>query len=283
MRFRIQHKTCYTYDQPVVLGNHTVRLQPRSDVTQTLHQLQWTIHPSPESQSASVDLDGNNLLHLRFSENSTPKLEIHTELEVETHRTNPFDYLAAPWAVSFPLDYPSSLASNLQPYLSPAARALDAEVIHLAESILQEVDGNVSYFLTTLSQRIHDQCQYQVRIEGAPLPAGITWRQRQGSCRDFTMLFIGACQAVGLAARFVSGYEAGDPEQDRHDLHAWAEVYIPGGGWRGFDPTLGLAVADSHVALVASPFPLQTVPVSGRLKTSQGSASLDTQIHLSLA
>jgi transglutaminase-like putative cysteine protease len=102
-----------------------------------------------------------------------------------------------------------------------------------------------------------------------------------GSCRDFTVLFMEACRAVGLAARFVSGYEEGDSTVLERDLHAWAEVYIPGGGWRGFDPTHGLAVADRHVALVASAFPQFTAPVTG--STQEGgrvSSRLTTEVRV---
>lgn len=280
MRFHICHDTCYTYDRPVTLQPHIIRLRPRSDVAQTLEKFQLSIYPEPKSQNAIADLEGNNLIQLWFHEEPTHQLKIQTDFQIETCRTNPFDYLAEPWAANLPLDYPSSLAASLQPYLVPHLSAIDGEVVHLAQEIGQEVEGNVSFFLTTLAQRIAQTCQYQVREVGAPLPAGITWRQRQGSCRDFTLLYMAACQAVGLAARFVSGYEAGDPDKDQHDLHAWAEVYVPGGGWRGMDPTYGVAVGDRHVALVASPFPQSAAPVSGKVRTPNMSSALSTNIHL---
>lgn len=280
MRFHICHDTSYTYDLPAVLQPHIIRLRPRSDVAQQLREFQITVQPEPSSRSSLVDLEGNNLLHLWFDEAPVPQLKIRTEFEIETYRTNPFDYLAEPWAANFPLDYPSALAISLQPYLVPHPYAIDGEVVYLAQSVLHEVGGNISYFLTTLAQRIAQDCQYQVREVGAPLPAGITWRQRKGSCRDFTVLYMAACQAVGLAARFVSGYEAGDPDKDQHDLHAWAEVYVPGGGWRGMDPTYGVAVGDRHIALVASPFPQAAAPVSGKVRTPNLSSSLSTNIHL---
>jgi transglutaminase-like putative cysteine protease len=102
-----------------------------------------------------------------------------------------------------------------------------------------------------------------------------------GSCRDLTVVFMEACRAVGLAARFVSGYEEGDSNILERDLHAWAEVYVPGGGWRGFDPTHGLAVSDRHITLVASPYPAQTLPISGT--TEEGSrvgATLETEVRI---
>ncbi|PSN20559.1 transglutaminase [filamentous cyanobacterium CCP5] len=280
MRFHIRHDTCYSYSHPVQLQPHTIRLHPRSDAAQTLHQFHISVSPEPKAKSAIVDLAGNNLLRLWFDESPTTALKIHTQIDIETLRNNPFDYLGEPWATQFPLDYPSSLATCLQPYLCPRPYTADAEAANLAQEIWQETEGNVSFFLTTLARRISQDCDYQVREVGPPMPAGLTWRQRRGSCRDFTVLYIVACQSMGLAARFVSGYEAGDPDQDQHDLHAWAEVYIPGGGWRGMDPTYGLAVGDRHVALVASPFPQQTTPVAGRIKPPGTASSLQTDIHL---
>ncbi|MFM7576061.1 MAG: transglutaminase-like domain-containing protein, partial [Microcystaceae cyanobacterium] len=95
--------------------------------------------------------------------------------------------------------------------------------------------------------------------------AGITWRNKRGSCRDLTILFMEVCRTMGLAARFVSGYQEGDQATEDWELHAWAEVYLPGGGWRGYDPTHGLAVSDRHIALVASPNPQDCAPVTGEM------------------
>lgn len=264
MRYRIQHHTHYRYSQPVTLQPHTFNLRPRSDGSQTLSQFELSIQPLPERQATLLTLDGNSVVRAWFEPAPTPELVIKASAEVETHCPNPFNYLAEPWAATVPLDYPTSLAAQLYPYLyTPFYPAPAPAVSELAHALIHEVQGNVGLFLTGLNQRIYSSCQYTVRESGDPLPAGITWSQKLGSCRDFTCLFMEACRSVGLAARFVSGYEAGDPGIAERDLHAWAEVYIPGGGWRGFDPTTGLAVADRHVALVASPFPQQTVPVIG--------------------
>jgi transglutaminase-like putative cysteine protease len=106
--------------------------------------------------------------------------------------------------------------------------------------------------------------------------------QKSGSCRDFAVLFMAACQAVGLAARFVSGYQEGDEAQEARELHAWPEVYIPGGGWRGFDPTHGLAVCDRHVPLAAAAHPANAAPVSGKLKPGcLATTQLNYQIQIS--
>ncbi|MGB3138170.1 MAG: transglutaminase family protein [Nodosilinea sp.] len=278
MRYKICHSTQYRYQQLVTLRHHSLRLHPRSDGGQRLLSFDLEVSPSPSQRTAIVDLDGNTTLELWFEPAPIEQLTLVTTAEVETYRSNPFDYLAESWASGLPLDYPTTLRTRLMPYLSPHG-PIAASVVDLAQAIAHRVDGSTGLFLTTLASDIYETCSYATRATGHPWPGGITLNNKLGSCRDFAVLFIEACQAVGVAARFVSGYEEGDPAAGDRDLHAWAEAYVPGGGWRGFDPTHGLAVSDRHVALAASPFPAQTLPIYG--STQEGSrveSFLKTQI-----
>lgn len=231
-----------------------------------------------------VDLDGNATVKAWFKPEATQSLIVDISIEVETHRNNPFEYLLDPWAVRLPLDYPGSLLQQLQPYLQGQQTigngALDPIAVQLGQEIAHQVEGYVTNFLATLNQKIYQSCSYLVRETGAPLPAGITWSQRRGSCRDLTVLFIETCRAVGLAARFVSGYQEGDLNSSERHLHAWAEVYLPGAGWRGYDPTQGLAVADRHIALSASPLPQYTAPITGAFTPSAIQSTMT--YHLSI-
>ncbi|MGB3298192.1 MAG: transglutaminase family protein [Phormidesmis sp.] len=289
MHYRITHTTAYRYSAPVKLKPHILRLCPRSDGMQWLQKfdLALSFEPTeqPIEQTYFLDASGNTCLRLTFC-SPLESLHIRTMSEVVTTRDNPFDYLAEPWAMQFPIDYPTSLAGQLRPYFEmPLGMGIDdaiaPEVIQLARTILQAVDNNVGYFLTRLTQLIPQQCAYQQRLEGLPYPAAVTLAKQSGTCRDFTVVFMAVCRAVGLAARFVSGYQEGDLENASHDLHAWAEVYVPGGGWRGFDPTLGLAVSDRHVAIAAALNPLQAAPVSGTLQPGQSvETRLETDIRL---
>jgi transglutaminase-like putative cysteine protease len=262
--YSISHQTIYRYNQPVWLQPHLLRLQPRWDSAQTLRAFSLHLDPAPEGQSQYADLDGNPVTRAWFN-TRTEQFTIQTLSQVETHRTNPFNYLLESWALRLPCDYPSRLLAQLQPYLQPGAVALDPEALTLAQDLLSEVHFDTVAFLSLLTQHLYQQCEYLTREQGDPWPAGVTWRRRQGSCRDLAVLWIEACRAVGLAARFVSGYEEGVPDQDQWHLHAWAEVYLPGAGWRGYDPTHGLAVSDRHVALVASAYPSYTAPVLGQV------------------
>ena len=286
MRFRIRHLTRYRYDQPVTLKRHILRLSPRSDGTQQLRQFQLNVTPVPDLSSQLIELEGTSAVGLWFNPAQTAELTIEAISEVETQRSNPFDYWSEPWALGFPLDYPASMLTCLQPYLhNPLFPALDPGVIELAQSLLHQGQGDIGKFLMALTQTIEQRCEYGVREVGPPLPAGITWSQKQGSCRDYAVLFMAACRSLGLAARFVSGYYGGYAEDEvtvtEGELHAWVEVYIPGGGWRGFDPTHGLAVADRHIALAAGAHPSQAAPVTGEVpEAGRVASTLATEITL---
>lgn len=274
MHYLIHHTTEYSYSEPVILQPHVIRLQSRCDGTQSLRSFDCLITPQPQQQSQIVDLDGNALVKVWFEREPTQSLTIQTTSEVETYRTNPFNYLLEPWAIKLPIDYPASLLAQLQPYLakqhSGGANFFNHDILQLAQEVWLAVEGNSTNFLTYLNEQIYKNCQYMIRETGDPLPPEITWRQKAGSCRDFAVLFVEVCRAIGLAARFVSGYQDGGIEsrqkpQEKPELHlhAWAEVYLPGGGWRGYDPTQGLAVSDRHIVLAASAYPQYTAPVLG--------------------
>jgi transglutaminase-like putative cysteine protease len=133
-----------------------------------------------------------------------------------------------------------------------------------ADGLAQEVEGSTTAFLMELAHGMHHGFHHVGRPDGDPQPAAETLATRTGACRDTAMLYVEACRSQGLAARFVSGYSIHHPpEVSEHELHAWAEVYVPGGGWRAYDPSLGLAVADGHVPLAAAPDHRLAAAVSG--------------------
>lgn len=280
VRYQIIHTTTYTYNRPVSLQPHIIRLRPRCDGCQELHAFSLEVIPFPSKTYQIIDLEGNAVVRVWFEE-PTDELCFKLTSEVETYRTNPFDFLLEPWATNLPIDYPASLLCNLQPYFQPYGLpiTIDSVAAQLAQEVHQAVAGETVGFLSELNQRIYSNCDQTIRETGEPLPPALTWNQKLGSCRDLSVLFMEACRAYGLAARFVSGYQEGDPNQERH-LHAWAEVYLPGAGWRGYDPTNGLAVADRHVALVASALPRNAAPISGNFHG--GGTQSGMQYYLSI-
>jgi len=285
MHYTISHMLVYEYNQPVTLDTHVLRLCPWTDWRQTLTSYSLQISPTPSRQISVADLDGRTVQHLYFSSIALSKLQIQMQAHVETHCVNPFDFLLFKWAAALPLDYPISLKTQLSPYLqlngTTLTPSIDPAASSIARTLIHQTHGNVVMFLCELNQLIHSKCAYVIREVGAPQLPGITWSQKSGSCRDYAMLFIEVCRSVGLAARFVSGYHEGDPDTNEFHLHAWAEVYLPGAGWRGFDPTLGLAVGDRHVGLAASPFPGSAAPISGNLQAgSKAEATMSYQLSI---
>lgn len=284
MYYRIRHQTTYTYARPVLLKPHTVRLRPRCDGWQHLQNFSIAVEPEPAGIFHFIDLDGNAIVKLSFQQ-ETDCLDIILTSEVETRQSNSFNFLLEPEALQLPIDYPHSLLVQLHPYLQPYGASFDPVAVQLAQEIEREVNGQSISFLTALNQRLYGNCKHIVREEGAPWYPGVTWREGRGSCRDVAVLFIEVCRCMGLGARFVSGYQEGDLEQERRDLHAWAEVYLPGGGWRGFDPTQGLAVCDRHIAVAASAFPRYAAPITGGFSSgsSVGSVSARLEAHIAIA
>ena len=264
MHYLIDHVSHYHYNQRVYLRPHLLRLRPRCNSWQTLATHTVDITPTPQGRSPILDLDGNNLEKVWFEE-PTESFAIQATSRVATTVANPFDFLLEPWALQLPFDYPQSLAQKLAPYWQPYSFHADAVALQLAQDIAHSVNYQPLGFLTQLSQRIYETCTYQVREQGPPWPASLTWNRAQGSCRDLTVLFIEVCRAMRLASRFVSGYQEGDLSTEEWELHAWAEVYLPGAGWRGFDPTHNLAVGDRHIALVASARPEYCAPIVGEI------------------
>ncbi|MEL7475832.1 MAG: transglutaminase family protein [Cyanobacteria bacterium J06642_12] len=286
MLYQICHQSTYSYSQPVLLKPHILNLRPHCNSWQQLRSCTVQVSPSPESRSDYTDLDGNSTIKLWFLQPTT-SLSVQVTSTVETLQTNPFQFLLEPWAIALPFDYPQSLQSRLSSYLQPLTPSVHPAVVELAHTLLHKVDGNPLDFLSTLNQQIDRSCSYIHRATGRPWSAGMTWAQKQGSCRDLCVLFMEVCRQVGLATRFVSGYQEGDPNA-ANDLHAWVDVYLPGAGWRGYDPTLGLVVSDRHIAVSASALSQDTAPIVGTFtpanplesRASPPTSSLNTQILL---
>ena len=277
MRIAIIHTTRYRYRQPAVLEPHVIRLRPRADGTQAVLDFRLRVQPRPSGWSECLDLDGNAVAQVRF-DGLTETLTIAATSTVETRRANPFDFILDPAAVELPLQPTGALERALQSYRHRSHP--DDSVTAFATSVSREANNQTMSFLTTLARRIAERCRPMVRLEGDPLPPRVTLSEGAGACRDLAVLFIDACRAVGIPARFVSGYYGGPIEADRRYLHAWAEVYLPGAGWRGFDPLQGLAVADHHVAVAAGACPADAAPVSGTLRGVSPDATLDVDLQI---
>lgn len=278
MLFRIKHKTTYKYSREVFLEPHTVRLRPRTDVCQNLREFRIDVSPEPAGVSYLSDAGGDTVF--LWFDDMTDSLTIKAESVVSTARVNPYDFiLSDERSHSLPMEYAGAADNILSTYRTPFYD-IGPRVEALIAEELMESGADTLKFLTGLNARIHDDFEYEIRREGDAKAPEQTATDKKGSCRDFVTLFNVACRSLGLAARFVSGYSSGGPEGIDHELHAWSEVYLPGGGWRGFDPTLGLAVSNQHVALVSGLVPDDASPVSGSFRGTGAEAEMDYEIEL---
>ena len=279
MRFLVRHATRYDYCQPVFLEPHAFRLRPRSNSWQRVDRFLLRVEPAPAILTETSDSEGNDLARAWFSQ-TTDSLLVRSEFELETLRENPFDYILVGDAANrLPLRYSEELRVPLAPYMTPASRA-EGPVREFARSVAEWAGGETLPFLAVLNERIFSSYEVVVREKGEPLTPEQTLLSQQAACRDLAALFIEGCRLQGVAARFVSGYGAGDDSADVRYMHAWAEVYLPGGGWRGYDPARGLAVADRHVAVAASATPRLAAPIAGTFRGTGVVSSMEAEIAI---
>ena len=277
MRFAITHTTRYRYARPVPLGKHVFRLRPRSDGSQRVLEFRARVQPRPRGWSECLDLDGNAVAHAWF-DGATDSLTVVGSAAVETLRSNPFDYIVDPAASLVAAPYDPVLHASLAPYRARAEP--DESVDRFAAAVRREANGQTVAFLGALCRRISERCRPEVRLEGEPMSPAATLEQGTGACRDLAVLFIDACRSLGLAARFVSGYYCGKTLVEHRYLHAWAEVFVPGGGWRGFDPLQGLAVAQLHVPVAAAAAPAGAAPIDGSLARVGVASTLEVDLQI---
>jgi transglutaminase-like putative cysteine protease len=279
MLVTIRHTTEYRFTRPVFFEPHQLRFQPRNDPAQRLLRFDMEIEPFPAGTTHALDTDGNVVTMVWFN-NVHERMTLRATAEVETLRDNPFDYLLTPQNRRLPIGYqPWESAQLATACRRVAVPAQSDPVRDLAEQIREAASGDLVSFLTRLSTTIYDRFRVVHRSSGPPWPAATTYEQRQGACRDLAVLFIDACRSVGLAARFVSGYQVGFDAGDL-ELHAWAEVYLPSAGWRGYDPTHGLAVADRHIAVAAAADPQHAAPVTATYRGEGVEAELHADVSI---
>lgn len=259
MHLHVRHESEYTYDFPVALGPQTLYLYPRTYPYQRLLDYELVIDPKPARIVRNIDVEGNVQQVVYFS-HPTNRLSVRVEIHLHSDEFNSFDFVLFPFETQrVPFRYPEAEQGLLQPYLERVG--VSERVESWARQLAAEAGWQTTAFLINLNQSIR-QFTYEIREVGAPFPPEQTLLQRSGSCRDYTTLFMAACRSLGIAARFVSGYLFGNPQQE-HQLHAWVEVYLPGAGWRGFDPTEGSLVVNRHIFLTSTAKPELAAPISG--------------------
>jgi transglutaminase-like putative cysteine protease len=280
MEMEICHTTRYEFSEAVFLEPHALRFQPRADGGQLPLEFSLDIDPLPAGMSAALDAAGNTVTHVWFD-------GVHRSLTINAHavvlmlRENPFDFLADVSRSRLPVFYAAE-ADALRPYLYRDAHALgEPDVVAILGARMRDAArGELAPLLTCLNHTIYDRFQAIRREEPGVWSPERTWREKCGACRDLAMFFMDVCRSMGIAARFVSGYEQMESNFSGEELHAWAEAYIPGAGWRGYDPSRGLAVAQHHIAVAAAATPSGAAPVTGTYRGSGMTAQVEAAVRV---
>jgi uncharacterized protein (DUF2126 family)/transglutaminase-like putative cysteine protease len=274
LHIALNHKTHYRYDRPVMLGPQTIRLRPAPHCRTPILAYSLKVLPKNHFINWQQDPQANYLARLVFPERTTEFL-VEVDLVAEMAIFNPFDFFLEPYAEQIPFTYEASLARELRPFLEaevpgPRLAGFLAQVPRVATPTLN--------FLVSINQRVQREIGYVIRLEHGVQTCEQTITLGTGSCRDSAWLLVQILRNLGLAARFVSGYliqltpdvksleGPSGASTDFTDLHAWTEVYLPGAGWVGFDPTSGLLAGEGHIPLACTPDVGSAAPISGPLE-----------------
>jgi transglutaminase-like putative cysteine protease len=268
-RLNISHVTEYAFQDAVTLLPHRLLLRPRESHNVRIESSTLDIHPAHSVQWKRDVLD-NSVAVVSFSQ-ASDRLRIHSSVVIQHYEDNPFDFLVDDYAVIHPFDYAAEERVELAPFLKPVYPADQLAVQDWLNGLGLQQPMQTFALLDRLNHEIAGRFFYQMREEPGVQPPALTLARNSGSCRDFAALFMEACRQLGLASRFVSGYlytlatEAGNGS-----THAWAEVYLPGAGWKGFDPTGGEVTGNRHIGVAVASHPEAVPPVAGSFFGASG-------------
>ena len=272
----LHHTTHYRYDRPVLLGPQTIRLRPAPHCRTPIHRYSLQVVPANHHLSWQQDPQANFQARLVFPDPTTD-FTVTVDLTAELVAINPFDFFLEPNVSQFPFQYDRDTANELCAYLGAAPAGL--KLSSFLSEIPRETAGTME-FLVDLNKRVQREIAYVRRPEPGIRSCEETLDLRQGSCRDSAWLLVQIARNLRLAARFVSGYliQTEGEEGESADLHAWAEVYLPGAGWVGFDPTSGLLAAEGHIPLACTPEPARAAPISGQITVCEAEIHHDIRV-----
>lgn len=273
-RYEILHRTYYNFTTAVQLGAHRLRLRPREGHELRVESARVVTTPA-STLRWSRDAEDNSLAVATF-DSPASQLIIESHVIVQQYNQEPFDFLLESQAVDYPFAYAPEDAVVLSPYITGVVRS-ESERAVLAgwlSALWPEGEAIQTFaLLQRLNAHIHQSLSYRVREEPGVQTAAETLALGTGSCRDWAFLFMEAARRFGLAARFVSGYLNSAPSSANYGAtHAWAEVFLPGAGWKGFDPTTGLLVGADHIAVAVARLPESVPPVEGTFMGPRGSS-----------
>lgn len=276
-RYKILHRTYYNFSDVVRLEPHALRLRPKEG-----HELRIESSTLDVTPLATLrwhrDVEDNSVAIASF-DTPTRQLVIESAVIIQQYNIAPLDFLMAEYATYYPFAYTADDWAVLMPYANVAGQAVSERLAGWVSTLWQSNETIQTYaLLLRICAHIQQNFSYQVREEPGVQSAEETLSRASGSCRDFANLFMETARHLGLASRFVSGYLNAEPSTVNFGAtHAWAEVFLPGAGWKGFDPTIGELVGTDHIAVAVARLPDSVPPIAGSFVGSPG-ASLDVGV-----
>jgi transglutaminase-like putative cysteine protease len=275
-RYKIFHRTYYSFSNTVTLEPHTLLLRPREGHELRIESSTLTLTP-PATLRWHRDVEDNCVAIARF-DSPANQLVIESEVIIQQFNDAPLDFLVVDYAINYPFAYTREDWTVLAPYVNAAEPTSGNQLNDWIANVWSGESIQTYVLLQRLCVHIHQTLLYQLREEPGVQSAAETLSRGSGSCRDFANLFTEAARRLGLAARFVSGYLHAPPSTINFGAtHAWSEVYLPGAGWKGFDPTIGEIAGTNHIAVAVARLPKSVPPVAGSFVGIPG-ASLDVGV-----